>query len=68
VVSYSRNYDVSAEFSYPYSGLLKLFSNRLVHSFSFDLKDGIKTSYLSSRDYQEEIVDYMIKLSKRRGD
>ncbi len=68
VRSFSRNYFVNAEFSNPSSGLLKIFSKRLVHTFSFDLNDGIKTSYLSSRDYQDEIVDYMIELSKRRGD
>jgi len=65
--SYGRNYTAHVDFLDSKNGSVKLHSKQLIHTFIFNL-DEEKVTYSSTRDYQEEITDYMVELSKRRGD
>jgi hypothetical protein len=68
VRSLGRNYVAHVDFIDLKSGSVKLLSKRLIHTFNFNLDEEHKISYLSSRDYHDEITDYMIEFTKRRGD
>jgi hypothetical protein len=68
VRSNGRNYVAYVDFIDLKNGSVKLQSKRLIHTFNFNLDEEHKISYLSSRDYHDEITDYMIEFTKRRGD
>lgn len=68
VRSFGRNYVAYVDFIDLRNGSVKLQSKRLIHTFNFNLDEEHKVSYLSSRDYHDEITDYMLEFTKRRGD